>query len=91
MQTLKISLYASFEPQTGAMLVISVMRKNEPILWKGILLKSYFSEDTQWQRIVAAYTLPNDLLDRDDLSIYVWNPKKEDILVDNLTVVPFGK
>ncbi len=88
-QTLKISLDASFQPQTGALLVISIVYKNEPVVWKGIPLKDYWLEGAQWQRVVAAYTLPNDLLDRDELSIYVWNPKKEVVLVDNLKVEPF--
>lgn len=87
-ETLKISFDASFQPQTGALLVISIVYKNEPVVWKGIPLKDYWVEGAQWQRVVAAYTLPNDLLDRDELSIYVWNPMKEAVLVDHLKVEP---
>ncbi|MES2681211.1 MAG: DUF2142 domain-containing protein [Bacteroidota bacterium] len=74
----------AWEKGTGALLVIAGSQKNCGEFYFAGTYNSY-QDDAGWQRIKNAYQVKPDC-DSLKIEIYVWNPGKTDIYIDDLKV-----
>lgn len=65
-------------------LVVQVQRGNESILWRGFDIRSYQKKYGQWFSAYAGYKIQEHLLPDDDVSVYFYNPRKENVYLDDV-------
>lgn len=68
-------------------LVFAVIRDGKTIVWQSHPLSEQSNDSAQWFQFSMNIDLPADYLTGSTLSAYLWNPKKERILVDNSTLI----
>jgi hypothetical protein len=84
--TFKVSFRGEFIKNSQGIIVLSIDRKREPILWNGQVLNKFYQSNTNKQTVITAFDINTDLLPGDQIKIYVWNAKKEAILVNDFQV-----
>jgi len=71
---------------TGAHLVVSLESKDrKSIQWESSEF-DLFANPSGWSEVLHTIDLPTDVADDDILSIYVWNPGKKEVYVDDFEV-----
>jgi len=81
--SLLISFYGKFKFKTETVLVLTVTRDKEQILWKGQNLAPYYSPQKEWQQVIAAFKWKDIILPGDLIKVYIWNPDQENAWVDD--------
>jgi len=64
--------------------VISIARKGENILWRGVQLKDFQDKNESWSSFYVGYKLAETILPDDEVSIYFMNSAHENIWIDDL-------
>ncbi|MBQ1665276.1 MAG: hypothetical protein II061_04360, partial [Bacteroidaceae bacterium] len=67
-------------------IVFAVIREGKTIVWQNHPLPEPSHDSTQWHPFSMDIDLPADYLPGSTLNAYLWNPKKERILIDNSTL-----
>jgi len=70
----------------GIKLVFSVEREEFSLKWEGMDLSNLISVKGSWQYVSASFTIPENLPGDTQLLVYIWNPGKRSIFVDDLDV-----
>ena len=70
-------------------LVVQVDHNNKTIYWINASLKDYLLQTSQWQPVFLAYS-PADLPAEAEISIYIWNPGKEEFYIDDMDIQVFN-
>ena len=84
--SLLVSFYGKFKFKTETVLVLTVTRDKEQILWKGQNLAPYYSPQKEWQHVIAAFKWEDTILPGDLIKVYIWNSGQENVWVDNFKV-----
>ena len=73
-----------------AKLVVSIERKGQSVLWRGIPLSDFPSPAADWSGFYAGYKLQEDVLPDDTVVVYFYNPAGETFFVDDfrMEVIP---
>ena len=69
-------------------LVFNVNRGDSSVFWRGTNVKPYYSED-KWYQFMYVFEKPDNLLPSDEVVIYFWNPKKENVYIDEFKMYNF--
>lgn len=81
---IKVSFKSLFDSSTESILVLSVNRSNEQIHWEGLEMSQFYTTD-DWNSVITAFDV-SEFKKSDSVKIYIWNPKKENIWIDNFFV-----
>jgi hypothetical protein len=68
------------------MMVISVSNKDGAVFWRSRPLKDFVTTLNQWQHFYFAYTVQENILPDDKLSVYIWNNGKSDLMADDFRI-----
>ena len=73
-----------------AKLVVSIERKGQSVLWRGIPLSDFPSPAAAWSGFYVGYKLQEDVLPDDTVVVYFYNPAGETFFVDDfrMEVIP---
>lgn len=70
----------------GPKLVFSVERNGESVQWEGKEIAELVPVTGTWTRISASFSIPENLPGDAQLLLYIWNPRKLPLFVDDMTV-----
>ena len=84
--TFKVSFSGEFVENSKGVIVLSIDRNGESLVWKGQFLNKFYQANIIDQTVITAFEVTKELLPGDHIKIYVWNAKKEAILVNNFQV-----
>ncbi|MCD6113055.1 MAG: hypothetical protein J7J86_07285 [Bacteroidales bacterium] len=74
----------------NSFLVLSVLRNNERILWKGVPISDKLINLNKWQNIELTLN-NNELKQGDIIKSYIWNKGKNNLYVDDFEIKIFSK
>lgn len=80
----KIWVY-SLQPDPDATIVLSVSNNGQTKFWKNSALLGV-KNVKEWTEVRAAFELPANLDIKDEVSVFVWNPNKQKLYVDDLNI-----
>jgi len=66
-----------------AKLVLSVERKNEVLYWVACNASDFAGSPGSWSRLFLSATIPVELEGNEELKIYCWNEKQEELWLDD--------
>lgn len=66
--------------------VVSVTRKGENVLWRGVQLHDFPSQKNTWTTVYVGYKLMETILPDDEVSFYFMNASKQSFFVDDLVL-----
>ncbi len=69
--------------------VFNVNRGDSSVFWRGTNLKQYYSKNIKWYQFMYVFEKPDNLLPSDEVVIYFWNPKKENLIIDEVKMYNF--
>ncbi len=64
--------------------VVSIARKDENVIWRGVQLHDFPSKKQTWTTFYAGYKLVENILPDDEVSIYFMNASKQKFFIDNI-------
>ncbi|MEO6903166.1 MAG: hypothetical protein ABI315_08430 [Bacteroidia bacterium] len=67
--------------------VLSVDYEGKNLNWEGHPLKDKIKERNKWVQVNETFTLPPTAEPDNNITLYVWNPLKEEVLIDDLRIV----
>jgi hypothetical protein len=67
--------------------VLSIDYDGKNLNWEGRPLKGKVKEFNKWVQINEKFTLPPTAEPDNTITLYVWNPSKEEVLIDDLRIV----
>ena len=70
-------------------LVLSVSRADSTVYWRGTSVAPYY-EENKWSQFLYVFQKPDDLLPSDLVTIYFWNPKKQNLYIDEFKMYNFA-
>lgn len=70
-------------------LVFNVKRGDSSLFWRGTNVKPYYSKNT-WYQFIYVFEKADNLLPSDEVVIYFWNPKKENVYIDEIKMYNFA-
>lgn len=88
---IKAETYHLFKDSTEAQLVVSIETDGNAYFWNSGGLNNFISSDENWKKTAIEYSIkkaeikPNSLL-----KVYVWNPKKQECLIDDFKITLIG-
>jgi hypothetical protein len=68
---------------TDVVFVVSIDRKGESVIWRGVQLHDFPIENKTWTSFYAGYKLVEDILPDDEVSLYFYNASKQKFFVDD--------
>lgn len=83
---LKVSFMGKFNKDTKGVVVLNVNRGEKQISWKGNGIDVFFNPQNQWQKVITTFQIKDALMPNDVIKIYVWNPEKENMWIDDLKI-----
>lgn len=84
---INVSLWVySLISNPASSLVVEINNNGQQIFWKNADFKTTVSKTKDWTEIKASFDLPTNLNPKDELKIYVWNPKKQELYVDDFNI-----
>lgn len=86
---LTCQLAVKMQEKSDCRLVISIQRGEKMIHWKSYHLQDYYQEG-KWFLPIYVYELPLDTKSDDLLLVYLWNPNKSTLWVDNFQLSTFN-
>jgi hypothetical protein len=75
----------SLKPNPDATIVIAINNNGQSRYWKNSALNGV-TKAKEWTEVSASFDLPANLDSKDELSVFVWNPKQQDLYIDDLNV-----
>lgn len=85
---LTISLFAKMHTLSDCKIVVSVIHKGEQIEWRGYDIQNYYQEG-KWFNPLFVFEKRADFEDEDEITIYLWNPSKSELWVDDFSLKVF--
>lgn len=88
---IKSEVYHLFNDSTEAQLVVSIEAEGNAYFWNSGSLNNFIQSEENWKKTAIEYSIkktaikPNSLL-----KIYVWNPKKQECLIDDFKITLIG-
>ena len=80
----KVWVY-SLMPNPNATIVLDIISNGQSKYWKNAALNGV-TKAMEWTECNASFELPSDLNLKDELKIYIWNPKMEKLYVDDYEI-----
>ena len=80
-----------FKDSTEAQIVVSIETDGNAYFWNSGGLNNFILSDENWKKTAIEYSIkkaeikPNSLL-----KVYVWNPKKQECLIDDFKITLIG-
>lgn len=65
--------------------VVSINRGDQTWFWRGVKLKEFAMTKGMWNRFYMAFKMTDDIPGEDVVSVYIYNPGKENFLIDNFS------
>lgn len=82
----KVKLWVySVLPNPDATIVIAVSNNGQSKYWKNSALNGVIKAK-EWTETNAIFDLPANLNAKDELSVFVWNPNKRDVFIDDFDI-----
>jgi len=75
----------SLQPNLDGSLVVDINNNGQTVYWNSAGLKAV-TKTKEWTEVKASFNLPANLDIKDELKIYVWNPKKFNFYIDDLSI-----
>ena len=75
----------SLRPNPDATVVLSVNSNGQPKYWKNLGLNGV-TKAREWTEINASFDVPDNLDIKDGISIYIWNPNKQELYIDDFDI-----
>lgn len=86
---LTISAQLLSENPVDVNLVLSVSRADSTVYWRGTSVAPYY-EKNKWSQFLYVFQKPDDLLPSDLVTIYFWNPRKQNLYIDEFKMYNFA-
>ena len=86
---LTISAQLLSENSVEVNLVLSISRADSTVYWRGTSVAPYY-EENKWSQFLYVFQKPDDLLPSDLVTIYFWNPKKQNLYIDEFKMYNFA-
>jgi hypothetical protein len=83
---LKVSFWGEFNENTEALVVIDIYRGENQIFWRGNNISDFYNPNYNWQKVISIFNVNDELQKNDEIKIYIWNPKKEVLWIDDLKI-----
>ena len=83
---LEASFVSRFNKDSKALIVLNITRNNESVIWIGNKVNEFFNPNTEWQQVISSFLIKETLKPNDLIHIYVWNPEKENIWIDDFKI-----
>lgn len=64
--------------------VVSIARKDENIIWRGVQLHDFPAQNNTWTTFYAGYKLVENILPDDEVSIYFMNASRQKFFIDDV-------
>jgi ABC-type proline/glycine betaine transport system permease subunit len=64
--------------------VVSIARKDENIIWRGVQLHDFPSKNHTWTTFYAGYKLVENVLPDDEVSVYFMNASRQKFFIDDI-------
>lgn len=77
--------YFAVESLREGKLVVSIERDGEVILWRGVNMSDFPLMSKGWTSFYAGYRLQEEILPTDNVSVYFYNPAKEEFWIDDVS------
>lgn len=76
-----------YAPQANpkATLVVDINSNGKSKYWRNSALNGV-TDAKEWKKMSATFDLPSNLDIKDELKIYVWNPDKQELYIDDLDI-----
>lgn len=87
-KTIVVKGNAKFQKSNKLILVLDISRDGENIMWRGFDIRDYEKKD-EWFKFLFTYTKEEQVLDTDQVKIYLWNPEGAVLSVNDITIVNF--
>jgi hypothetical protein len=90
----RIEVSAAFKAPddvSGAKLVLSVEESGKSIVWLGQDVGQFMVNENEWFRVYAVINLPVNLTGKENIKIYCWNEKKENIYMDDFVLRVYSR
>ena len=75
--------------EKGVRIVVEIKREGESIDWRSMESNDYYQWN-KWYSAYFVYPLCKDCQAEDELLVYIWNPDKSKIYVDNFRLANFS-
>ncbi|MFN0189689.1 MAG: glycosyltransferase family 39 protein [Bacteroidia bacterium] len=75
--------YFSDTTLTDVVFVVSIERKGESLLWRGVHLSDFPVENETWTSFYVGYKLVEDILPDDEVIFYFYNASKQKFFIDD--------
>jgi hypothetical protein len=76
--------YFSLDTLTELKAVISIDRNGTSLIWRGYNLSLYPSKKGEWTTFYSGYKFQEEILPDDIVSVYFYNPAKEQVWIDDI-------
>ena len=86
---LTISAQLFSEGPADLSLVFNVNRGDSSVYWRGTNVRPFYSEN-KWYEFMYVFEKPSNLLPTDQVVIYFWNPKKQNLFIDEFKLYNFA-
>jgi hypothetical protein len=86
---LTISAFMKSKDSANIKIVVDVSRNNKSIHWRGFETKQFYQANI-WYQFIGVWERPESLEDADQVSIYIWNPEKETLFIDDFSLTNFA-
>lgn len=76
--------YLSDTMLSDVVCVVSIARKDENIIWRGVQLHDFPAKNNTWTTFYAGYKLVENILPDDEVSIYFMNASRQKFFIDDV-------
>jgi hypothetical protein len=84
--TFKADFYHENKLEDDVSIVFTLDNENGNYVWSTSVINGFVSELNSWQNASYSYILSSPTKAGDKLNVYIWNPNKQQIAVNNLTL-----
>ncbi|MFT7611990.1 MAG: hypothetical protein ACI9J3_000939 [Parvicellaceae bacterium] len=84
--TVETSFISKFSKATKGLIILSVTRDKKQLIWEANRIEEFFNSKNEWQKIISTFLINDTLKVNDVIDIYIWNPGKENIWIDDLKI-----
>ncbi|MGD1844206.1 MAG: glycosyltransferase family 39 protein [Salibacteraceae bacterium] len=87
--TLQAMVFVKAMANTKAQLVMSVHRGGETLAWHSSEAAWFTLPEVAWWPVFLSRPMPKDMRPSDEIKLYLWNPGREDLVLDEFRVGVF--
>ncbi len=82
-----IWVFSTSKPYTNSKLVCTIEKNGKSVLWQGTTIDDFLTSQGKWYKVYTSFNIPADVSGDNKLQVYVWNPDKQNLFVDDLKIV----